>query len=423
MHKPLSSIMSNPKMYTETKKKLLNSINTFWNLKNCRTLREAIKTNCLPRLEQLKLIERKLAVPVYDYGILTANEHDANAVEKMDFCSNNQVGQANDSNSPRSSVEDLKLGSSTQGEGPTEQKWKPLDHQNNSFINYKKLSSNQPNRNIITENVGLVKEMSQVVKDRREIEPFKTFDQHEDFMMRDLRDRQKSRISSSTKSRLEKFYSIRRDESTDKLVVGTNPTAVVQNANALANRPRFTAYGHKTAQDSNTHKKLKGINHLMRANSCSINGSESSNLNCNQALDCNTVWTENMLHNAILKPTLPERDMKIPNDMKLHFPSIEIFDKTVPVSIILGGDKQMEEILRFKEKDYKDWKEKLISSPEWRFYRQNSGTEQKFKLGPEFQLDKLSGILKNEPVLNHLRKYPVNEIPALPVFDRVKMEK
>ena len=55
-----------------------------------------------------------------------------------------------------------------------------------------------------------------------------------------------------------------------------------------------------------------------------------------------------MLHNGILKPTLPERDKKFTQDMKLHFPQIEIFDKSVPVSIILGGDKQNEEILRFK---------------------------------------------------------------------------
>jgi len=52
------------------------------------------------------------------------------------------------------------------------------------------------------------------------------------------------------------------------------------------------------------------------------------------------------------------------------------------------------------------------------FSKQNTGTEQKKKLGPQFQLDKLQGLLKDKPLAAHLKKYPVNDIPALPLVDR-----
>ena len=97
---------------------------------------------------------------------------------------------------------------------------------------------------------------------------------------------------------------------------------------------------------------------------------------------------------------------------------MDLFDPTIPVSIILGGDRKTEEINEVKELDHAVWKEKLVADPMWKFCRQNSGTEQKVKLGPQFRLDNLKGILKDEPVRNNLKKFPVHDIPALPVFDK-----
>ena len=97
---------------------------------------------------------------------------------------------------------------------------------------------------------------------------------------------------------------------------------------------------------------------------------------------------------------------------------MKVFDPNTPVSIFVGGDKQTEEMNRVKLRDQKIWADKLKGNERWKFYRQNSGTEQKFKLGPQFTMEKLKGILKDDPVLNNLKKFPVHEIPALPVFDK-----
>lgn len=97
---------------------------------------------------------------------------------------------------------------------------------------------------------------------------------------------------------------------------------------------------------------------------------------------------------------------------------MDLFDTSCPISIILGGDKQAEEINFVKAIDEKIWKEKLISDPLWKFQRQNLGTEQRRRLGPRYDLDKLKGLLKDEPLLLSLKKYPVHDIPALPVFDK-----
>lgn len=41
---------------------------------------------------------------------------------------------------------------------------------------------------------------------------------------------------------------------------------------------------------------------------------------------------------------------------------------------------------------------------------QNTGTEQKKKLGPQFQLDKLQGLLKDKPLAAHLIVFEIKNI-------------
>lgn len=175
-----------------------------------------------------------------------------------------------------------------------------------------------------------------------------------------------------------------------------------QNGNSIqytnAKRPPFRPFGHKTALESNQHVKKPSDDRIQ---------------------ELHKSWIENTLHTAKLEPTLPERDQILDDkNMKLYFGKMEVFDPDTPVSIFVGGDKQTEEINLVRERCQRIWKEKLKGDPRWKFYRQNSGTEQKFKLGPQFTMEKLKGILKDEPLLNNLKRYPAHDIPALPVFDK-----
>jgi hypothetical protein len=256
--------------------------------------------------------------------------------------------------------------------------------------------------------------MSEVVKDHKISRPLSTFDQYADVAMDNLKNEQHSKISERMKSLWAPFYEDKKEGNS----TSTNTELIANKISSqnFVQQQRFTAYGHKTAQQSNRHDKIKGINH-----------NPQCGFNITKSLDCNTTWIENRLHNNKLKPTLPERDQKIHDNkplenLKLHFPKIDVFDKDCPVSIILGGDKQNEEIQKVRMKDLQHWKEKLVSDPTWKFHRQNTGTEQKFKLGPEYQLDKLQGILKihqEQPNLNYLQKYPAHDVPALPVNTRL----
>jgi len=378
-------------MYVERSKPLLQAIMSIWNLKNCKTLREAIKTDCFIDDEQLILIEQKIGRLHDDFGHFMDCEF-----EDIEANQNSRDGTQNSNCSNDS--ENLK-------------EREPLDHQNEAFKNYKKAFSSAEDfikfRDIIKENRKIVSEMSEVVKDHKICRPLSTFDQYADPVMEDLRNRQNIEISDRMRSLWAPFYT----KIEEKPII-ENPEP--ENS-GFVQQKRFTAYGHKTAQQSNRHDKIKGINHNPQ---CGFNIAKS--------IDCNTTWIENRLHNNKLKPTLPERDQKMLENLKLHFPKIDVFDKDCPVSIILGGDKQNEEIQKVKLKDLSHWKDKLISDPTWKFHRQNTGTEQKFKLGPEFQLDKLQGILKIEekkekPSLNYLQRYPAHDIPALPVNTRLTL--
>jgi len=370
LHKPISSILANPKMYVESRKHLVQSILTFWNLKTCYTLREAIQTDSLPSADQLKLLEQKLAVPVYDYTIMSPDAKSQSPDGPLD-------PQHLDNPNPTEKV--IK----------TSRAWTPIDDQNPEFLQAKRMSERKENLNI--QHRRTISDMSEVVRQKRVSSPLSTFLRQEDIRMRRLLANKRDNQRKSVDSKLEHIYN--RVKISPNRRLGLLPP----DENAHSTRPRFTAFGHKTALQSNMHSKVDG-----------------------ETLECHEVWRENMLHTAILQPTLPERDKryKLEHDMKLHFPQIDLFDPTTPVSIILGGDTQADEIQQVKLKDYQNWKEKLIDGPNWKFYRLNSGTEQKFKLAPQFQLDKLQGILKNNPVATYLKKYPVHDIPALPVFDK-----
>lgn len=371
-------------------------------------------------MEQFRLLESKLATAVHDFGMLSSTSPLPNHSET----------------DPENSDEPTHTSKNPQT--PTSHRNRPpVDHINPNYEQYKLAKYQEENENfrkIIQENKRLVQEMSAVVNQNRLNFPNSTFEQHENSDMKNLKKLQTQQIAGATNQRLAKIYGRSKScEPVKKMVLspifakngqidtfysgtrGEIPANGIDEENPNNSRPRFTAFGHKTALDSNTHNKIKGINHL-----------QTQKYNLCKSLDNNTPWQENNLHNNKLKPTLPERDEGLKTnfynnlhdkEMKLHFPSIDIFDKNIPVSIILGGDKQNEEILSVKLADFKNWKEKLISDPNWKFHRQNSGTEQKIKLGPEFQLDKLSGILKNQPDINFLKKYPAHDIPTLPVYD------
>lgn len=373
LHKPMAQILSNPKMYIEEHKELVQAVLAFWNLRTCRTIREAMKTKSLPSRVQLLALEKTLGVPVYTNAnsvCAKTNQADADSGEGVG------VGDSGD-------LPDV----------PEEYQRKhrcltPLDHANPEFI--KARSSHPTKAAIIKKNIRTVTNMSEIVKhqnDERMQSDRPYTAAFDDSVIKHYLAQQRNQERCKTMARLHDVY--RRPSKQDEVHEASKAKR--------SRRPRFTPFGHKTAVESNRHVQ------------------KPSEDRCQEL---HTPWVENTLHAATLEPTLPERDQDPVEDMKLYFGKMDLFDPTTPVSIILGGDRKTEEINTVKERDQRIWKEKLVADPQWKFCRQNSGTEQKIKLGPQFGLDKLKGILKDEPVLENLKRFPVHGIPALPVFDK-----
>lgn len=366
LHKPMSNILSNPKMYIEANKQLVQAVLAFWNLKTCKTLRETIKSDSMPSKFQIHLIETKIAIPVYDDGILFQKEDPVFPTH------------------PTSETHPFSTPSPFQKHLKTSRAWTPIDHHNPEFESCQKLTAS---KNLVTRNKNAVHHLSNIVAEKRiNSKPDATLKPYVDIPS--ISKYHRANSEKSLKARLTKIYNR-----------APSMPIYLENFDSSKNGkiPPFTRFGHKTALESNKHALVPSEDRRQ---------------------ELHEQWEENMLHTGKLQPTLPERDDRFEEEMKLYFQKTSLFDPTTPVSIILGGDKQADELNDVKLEDQKLWKEKLIADPVWKFCRQNSGTEQKTKLGPQFQLDKLQGLLKDEPMAEHLAKFPVHDIPALPIVDK-----
>jgi len=354
----------------------------------------------MPTRQQLLSLEKTLGVPVYSNASLFASSK----TSKDDSTSTEKAGAD---------------GETTAQPAEYQRKHRcltPLDHANPEFLKARDLYFGESKTlNVVEKNKKIVQKMSNIIKRQNKERmgsdrPYTAaFDGS---IIKNYVTRHRTSERSKTMSRLADVYKRRPNPSRGPIKrISSSAFKDRVDADMLAEkyfqerkceqqqntrRPRFTAFGHKTAIESNRHVRKP---HEDRCR------------------ELHTQWVENTLHAGTLEPTLPERGLK-EQDMRLYFGKMDLFDPTVPVSIILGGDRKTEEINEVKELDHAVWKEKLVADPMWKFCRQNSGTEQKVKLGPQFRLDNLKGILKDEPVRNNLKKFPVHDIPALPVFDK-----
>lgn len=271
LHKTTQSILGNPKMYIEEHKTLIQSILTFWNLRTCRTMREAMKTNCIPTVEQLLLLEKSMAVPVYNDNFLFNHKKHSNSANSS--TGHNCTSDTIPERKPRF--------------------WTPLDHKNPEFVKSKKT---HPRVRLIHKNRKQVSDMSSVVNQHNQDKlktnrPYTThFDDTE--MQRFLRVSRRLE-KENTMDRLKNIYN--RDSShgrSDKI--------------EQEERPRFTPFGHKTVQESNRHIKKPGED---------------------RCEELHRSWVENTLHAAKLKPTLEDRDVVDGEGMKLYGPRWQKFKK------------------------------------------------------------------------------------------------
>ncbi|EDV25838.1 uncharacterized protein TRIADDRAFT_23652, partial [Trichoplax adhaerens] len=164
----------------------------------------------------------------------------------------------------------------------------------------------------------------------------------------------------------------------------------------------FVYPGVKTSRDSNSCKKKPTPNRLE---------------------ELKKPWIENELHANILKPTLDRTFYSWPNksdDFDLYRRPDPYFNRQ-PVTIHLAGDSLRAESQRFLKDDQKVWEEKLVvKDTRQRFHRCNTAAEQHDR-GPKAscQLDKLKGLLKDEPAKLSLRlgKGNFHKVPALSVVN------
>lgn len=389
LHKPVSQVLMNPKMYIEENKALIQGILAFCNLQTCRTLREAIRTSSLPDKNQLLDLQKTMGVPIYSLSELFAH-----------IKANTLSSSPNELDSPEKI--ETKTGRN--------RCWTPLDHENRPFLRAK--SEIKPVSRVVETNRKTVSNMNEIVKqhNKKKLTSDRPYSEiFEEVVMRKFMKLKANIKKEENKSKLNEIYErenhedlievkelMEKNENWVELLQDYLEKSSVQYTKGK--RPQFRPFGHKTALESNQHVKKPSDDRIQ---------------------ELHKSWIENTLHTAKLEPTLPERDQILDDkNMKLYFGKMEVFDPDTPVSIFVGGDKQTAEINRVRERSQRIWKEKLKGDPRWKFYRQNSGTEQKFKLGPQFTMEKLKGILKDEPLLNNLKRYPAHDIPALPVFDK-----
>merc|ERR1712048_1236092 len=315
-HKPMAQILINPKMYIEEYKDLVQGILTFWNLKTCRTLREAIRTDSLPTEKQLLELQKSMGVPVYSLEEIFAKKRRS---KDLSSCDDGTIEDTEENKIDRKKS----------------RCWTPLDHQNQPFLRAKTLTSeNLKKTDILSNNKRAVSNMSELVKhqnkkkensDRPYTQIFEELvmkkflklksqvkKEENKELLREVYEREKASFIDSEYEKLksivqemdstEKSTNINWVEFLETYLSETNISSSknqINNKKSNSKRPPFRPFGHKTALESNQHVKKPADDRIQ---------------------ELHKQWIENTLHTAKLEPTLPERD----EGLRSQYSSVDI---------------------------------------------------------------------------------------------------
>uniref|UniRef100_H2YY79 Uncharacterized protein n=1 Tax=Ciona savignyi TaxID=51511 RepID=H2YY79_CIOSA len=134
-------------------------------------------------------------------------------------------------------------------------------------------------------------------------------------------------------------------------------------------------------------------------------------------------FRNNILHRNIMEPTL-ERDRMSwdhrKEDVELYRQPVSYFGSSPPVTIHLAGQRLKEEKLDHKRAEYEDWRSRVVVDEDrMNFHRVLPATEQTNKSN---QLDRLTNLLKDEPIKLSLKQNPAPEIPPLSVVQNPSVD-
>ncbi|XP_074646485.1 uncharacterized protein LOC141902581 [Tubulanus polymorphus] len=140
-------------------------------------------------------------------------------------------------------------------------------------------------------------------------------------------------------------------------------------------------------------------------------------------------WIENSLHTSIMQAPLDRGRFSWNyrhNDMNLWRRPMENFGNQIPITIHEAGDKLEQEKISAVEKSYQEWLSKIIvDSMGTKSHRCLPATELTHKgFKSSNQLDRLQGLLKNEPQKVALRRpgMRLREVPPLSVVSNPSVD-
>ncbi|RDD42894.1 Uncharacterized protein TrispH2_004889 [Trichoplax sp. H2] len=369
-------------------------------LTECKTLREAIRNDYFPCVKMVLSMSREFGMPLTD--------------KDLEIVVNNEVTESQDG------LEELKRDKIGEIDYPTRSR-SPLLTRNELFAEHLRERQENDRLNFIKLNMSEYTICVQVkVKDKSEENrrsrpstvPVFSSDQdqevyHYSIQSRNSNDQVLQKIRRSLNKEMNRNLFTYSTEFHSATFAPVNCGELSKEERQLSRQKwrsshDFVYPGVKTSRDSNSCKKKPTPNRLE---------------------ELKKPWIENELHANILKPTLDRTFYSWPNrsdDFDLYRRPDPYFNRQ-PVTIHLAGDSLRAESQRFLKDDQKVWEEKLVvKDTRQRFHRCNTAAEQHDR-GPKAscQLDKLKGLLKDEPAKLSLRlgKGNFHKVPALSVVN------
>nr|XP_006825114.1 PREDICTED: uncharacterized protein LOC102807383 [Saccoglossus kowalevskii] len=381
LHEPLSIIIQQPLLYVRdmVPKPCLDAIIKLDQLTHMKKLRDVARNDLFPTSEMILSLSREFGVP-----LTTA-----------DFEELKEVESETDIDGKHVSVQYAQ----------TSRDWTPIDMYNENYLHYLEERSKYAHKqDYIKQNINNVHEASKTNERVRPktIAAIPTNGTVHNYSTQYLNSMEQARekLRQELAKDVHQRFTYCQDYNSSTVV----PVNMTQEESVSKDSWRtpdgFIYPGIKNALESNEHIKRP---HPAK---------------CDELKE---YWRENILHSNILKPTL-ERDRMTwserVSDFNLWSKPAGAFDPSVPPTIHHAGDKlaaEQEAAARF---ELEKWKSKIIvDDTNVHFHRCATDTEQTYR-GPKSsnQLDKLQGLLKDEPKKIGLKKSPVlHDIPALSV--------